>query len=164
MTVTLLCPGWHWAPGDSFRRLKIPSLFFMSLALGTEAEKGSVSRSTGCYQFRVGRARAGARGTYSFMVCRLWRFPFRVRYMPRSIAVGPPTLLPGTVCCKLSQAPVPNLLPNCAVRAAAEHSLESQPRTTGLPGTGQAGTQTGGARKWEGPGREQEKKIPPGQP
>lgn len=27
------------APGDSFRRLKIPSLFFMSLALGTEAEK-----------------------------------------------------------------------------------------------------------------------------
>lgn len=28
-----------WAPGDSFRRLKIASLFFMSLALGAEAEK-----------------------------------------------------------------------------------------------------------------------------
>lgn len=27
------------APGDSFRRLKMPSLFFMSLALGAEAEK-----------------------------------------------------------------------------------------------------------------------------
>lgn len=28
-----------WAPGDSFRRLKIASLFFMSLALRAEAEK-----------------------------------------------------------------------------------------------------------------------------
>lgn len=32
-----------WAPGDSFLRLKMPSLFFMSLALGAEAEKGGQS-------------------------------------------------------------------------------------------------------------------------
>lgn len=35
---------------------------------------------------------AGARGTYSFMVCRLCRFPLRVRYMPRSISEESPTL------------------------------------------------------------------------
>lgn len=99
--VTLSALPAGWAPGDSFRRLKMPSLFFMSLALETEAENGVGQPGTlGRRKFRVGRVKAGVRGTYSFMVCRLWRFPFRVRYMPRSIAVGPPTLLPGTVCWK----------------------------------------------------------------
>lgn len=41
ITLSVLPVGW--APGDSFRRLKMPSLFFMSLALRTEAERGSVS-------------------------------------------------------------------------------------------------------------------------
>lgn len=59
-----------WAPGDSFLRLKMPSLFFMSLALGAEAEKGgSVSLACsapatsgweGCAQWRG--------DTYSFIV------------------------------------------------------------------------------------------------
>lgn len=38
--ITLSALPAGWAPGDSFRRLKMPSLFFMSLALGAEAEKG----------------------------------------------------------------------------------------------------------------------------
>lgn len=96
ITLSVLPAGW--APGDSFRRLKMPSLFFMSLALGAEAETGvSQVGALGRCKLRVGWVRAGATGTYSFMVCRLWRFPFRVRYMPQSIAVGPPTLLPGSV-------------------------------------------------------------------
>lgn len=45
---------------------------------------------------------AGTRGTYSFIVCRLCRFPLRVRYMPRSISVGRPTegapTLPSSGC------------------------------------------------------------------
>lgn len=45
-----------WAPGDSFRRLKMPSLFFMSLALGAEAEKGVGQPGT------VGPANPGWRG------------------------------------------------------------------------------------------------------
>lgn len=41
--ITLSALPAGWAPGDSFRRLKMPSLFFMSLALGAEAEKGGRS-------------------------------------------------------------------------------------------------------------------------
>lgn len=40
------------------------------------------------------RAGGLGQGTYSFIVCRLCKFPLRVRYMPRSISVGPPTLRP----------------------------------------------------------------------
>ena len=36
ITLSVLPVGW--APGDSFRRLKMPSLFFMSLALGTKCK------------------------------------------------------------------------------------------------------------------------------
>lgn len=36
VVLSVLLAGW--APGDSFRRLKIANLFFMSLALGAEAE------------------------------------------------------------------------------------------------------------------------------
>lgn len=41
---------------------------------------------------------------------------------------------------------------------AAERTRRDPSRTTGLPGIGWAGTQTGGARKWEGPGQRAEKK------
>lgn len=37
VVLSVLLAGW--APGDSFRRLKIASLFFMSLALGAEEQK-----------------------------------------------------------------------------------------------------------------------------
>lgn len=37
VVLSVLLAGW--APGDSFRLLKIASLFFMSLALGAETEK-----------------------------------------------------------------------------------------------------------------------------
>lgn len=109
--ITLSALPAGWAPGDSFRRLKMPSLFFMSLALEGEAEKGvSQPGTVSSCQFRVGRPWAGARGTYSFIVCRLCRFPLRVRYMPRSISVGPPTLEPGKVCREHSWAPAPHPL------------------------------------------------------
>lgn len=60
-----------WAPGDSFRRLKMASLFFTSLALGAEAERGLVSPAppTPAKSGWGRRGRAGA--TYSFIVCRL---------------------------------------------------------------------------------------------
>lgn len=165
ITLSVLPVGW--APGDSFRRLKMPSLFFMSLALGTEAEKGvgEAGPLVPC-QFRVGRAGAGARGTYSFMVCRLWRFPFRVRYMPRSIAVGPPTLLPGSVCCKHPQAPAPK-------PGTRRQRCRRQPSAHWNPSPGQLDSQAQarlGLRQEEpGNGRDQDgrrekKNIPPGQP
>lgn len=130
ITLSALTAGW--APGDSFRRLKMPSLFFMSLALGAEAEKGVGQPGTlGARKFRVGRVWAGARGTYSFIVCRLCRFPLRVRYMPRSISVGPPTLGPPDGLQGAPRAPVPDP----TSRAAGSNgtglqpcsSLESQP-------------------------------------
>lgn len=84
-----------WAPGDSFRRLKMASLFFTSLALEVEAEAEKRVGQPGTHdpcKFRMQEGTGGASGTYSFMVCRLCRFPFRVRYMPRSISEEPPTL------------------------------------------------------------------------
>lgn len=41
--ITLSALPAGWAPGDSFRRLKIPSLFFMSLALEDRSREGSRS-------------------------------------------------------------------------------------------------------------------------
>lgn len=71
------------------------------------------------------------RGTYSFIVCRLCRFPLRVRYMPRSISGGPPH--PGARE-GMQEAPLGSCLPPrpgrrraATVRAAAEQSLRSQP-------------------------------------
>lgn len=164
--LSALPPGW--APGDSFLLRKMPSLFFMSLALGAEAEKGVGQPGTlSPGKCRAGRACAGVRGTYSFIVCRLWRFPLRVRYMPRSISAGPPTLGPGLVRGErppgsCPQACVPGARQRrCRGLPPAERSLVRRDlgRRTGLPGAGRAGTQTGGARKWEGPGRGAEKKI-----
>lgn len=103
ITLSVLPVGW--APGDSFRRLKMPSLFFMSLALGTGAEKGSVRPAHSPVAGSGWAGRGRGEGTYSFMVCRLCRFPFRVRYMPRSIAVGPPPC-----CLGRSAASTPRLL------------------------------------------------------
>lgn len=103
---------------------------------------------------------AGARGTYSFMVCRLCRFPLRVRYMPRSISEESPTLRLRR--CELSGL---WLLPptgflgfrgKCAPQRAGAPagarslSLESWPDDW-TSGSSRAETQTGGARKWEGP-------------
>lgn len=151
------------APGDSFRRLKMPSLFFMSLALGAEAEKGVRQPDTlGPCTFRVETLWAGAGGTYSFIVCRLCRFPLRVRYMPRSISAGPPRTsgppLPGKLCREHRWAPafrpgVPDSWRATMVQAAAVSAPWNPRLTTGHPGIGWDGTQTGGARKWAGPGR-----------
>lgn len=58
-------------------------------------------------------------------------------------------------------APAPTPRPGqlaATVQAAATRARWNPGLMTGLPGTSRAGTQTGGARKWEGPGRGAEKK------
>lgn len=57
--ITLSALPAGWAPGDSFRRLKMPSLFFMSLALrGRSREGGRSARHTRTLQIQ-GREAAG---------------------------------------------------------------------------------------------------------
>lgn len=81
-----------WAPGDSFRRLKMASLFFMSLALEVEKRVDQLSPHQPLQTWGTGGRGLERGGTYSFMVCRLCRFPLRVRYMPRSISEECPHL------------------------------------------------------------------------
>lgn len=150
-----------WAPGDSFLRRKMPSLFFMSLALRAEAEKGvGQPGPLGPCEARAGRRRCGG-GTYSFIVCRLCRFPLRVRYMPRSISVGPPPWGPG------GSAPQPasQAAAGSSGAGSAERSFAGIPAGgLGLPGTGRQDSdrrsqEMGGTRTGSG-----KKNIPPGQP
>lgn len=108
------------------------------------------------------------RGTYSFIVCRLCRFPLRVRYMPRSISGGPPH--PGARE-GMQEALLGSCLPPrpggrraATVRAAAEQSLRSQPEDwtprhrlgwdSDRRSQEMGGTRTGSEKK----------NIPPGQP
>lgn len=160
VVLSVLLAGW--APGESFRRLKIASLFFMSLALGEggrSREEGFVSLAhTTPANLGCKRPWAGARGTYSFIVCRLCRFPLRVRYMPRSISEESPTL------CTLRLLPPtrsPGFKQKCRQQRAGARTLCVSgilAGMTGLQARAWAGAQTGGARKWEGPegGREKQ--------
>lgn len=108
-------------------------LWFVGVCLGQDwGQPFSPQPGTlGARKFRVGRVWAGARGTYSFIVCRLCRFPLRVRYMPRSISVGPPTLGPPDGLQGAPRAPVPDPTSRAAGSNGAGlqpcSSLESQP-------------------------------------
>lgn len=86
--------------------------------------------------------------------------------MPRSISVEPPPQPWGQ---GKSAGSTPRLLPppwRSGRQAGRQQQCRLQPsahrdpsRTTGHPSISWAGTQTGGARKWEGPGQGAEKKV-----
>lgn len=82
------------APGDSFRRRKIPSRFFMSLALEGKASFSRWVRGRGGHPAPRGPTSSlvprithhPAPTTYSFMVCRRCRLPLCGLCTPSSIS------------------------------------------------------------------------------
>lgn len=143
----------------------MPSLFFMSLALGTEAEKGSRARSTRLLPVQGGEGQGWGEGHLLLHGVPPLEVPIPSEVHASEHRCRAPTLLPGTVCCKHPRLLFPTWYQAATVRAAAEHSLESQP-----PGRldSQAQARLGLRQEEPGNGRtrdgSREKKNPPGQP